>query len=685
MGMLTFRERHGITTVLHLTVQAITERDSSELAAQQAIDEIRNIVNETLVTIQRDVYGHESVAAAHGGNLQQLAPVPQPHTGLPSPAGTQKEEADLAMMMMMPPAPVMHTPMDREDGEWSRHPSSSRAPTPRNPIVHNDRALLPPPTPVKQDPYHPQVPYHQSGPLYQVPGQYPVLPNHYAPQPVPRFAVVSLLPKEIQTNIFSLLLLPRNPSRGTSASYRQGAFWPLVCASHVCKQWRDTILHAPALWRVIHSLTVSEMERLDVILSRSAPGPVEYLSLHFVTPRKLDFIVVSNAVARHMHRLVRLELSMSEKQAPVLHALRTALIRTRAPLLEHFTLDYPIRLVLSHGLFERTAPRLRFFSCMFAQLPQHPSDALRDVREFEALDVERPSEERDLYKLLMDLCPRLEKLTLPVPLRDAAEARWDMPLLRSIRVGEPYASRGDRDGSDRLMAPTLWLLRHREVETVHIVAPRKETVQYVMQRFQPREVAVLYGEPVGQLIFRDAHPTQRQTRIFSRVASHILAGALRGIDATRITALSVSCYASRPEWDELFLRVSTLELRSVTQLTILLVPLPLSMTLAQGLVHIFDFSAGLPPATPRRWDFPSLQTLVFTTPASDPAIIQTDNRVLDEVSAIEALRFLRESLVFDALLLPEVILTGGVRFVERYAGPEVEALRRHVGNVVVHG
>lgn len=411
---------------------------------------------------------------------------------------------------------------------------------------------------------------------------------------------------------------------------------------------------------------MGELEQLETLLSRSNPGTVRLVSLHFVTPRKFQFASVCAALARAVPRILRMELSMNEKQAPVLNALRAALIRARAPLMEHFSLDYPVRLVLSSQLFDRHAPRLESFSCLFGQLPNWTAsgstavcDAMRNVRAFEALDVDRPPDERDARRLLLELCPRLDRLVLPIPLHNANAARWEPPVLRFLQVGEAR----DRDG-EKGMVPTLALLRHRVVTTVHIVAPRADTVSYVMQRREAVHAAAVWNEHAGLLAFRD---TVAHLRVFSRIAPASVCPGLRG---HALTSLAVGSWAVPADWADLF----AADLRSVATLTILLVAPPVGRS--SNLINIFSYS------TNTRWLLPMLSTLRIVPATTEPGV-DLEPRLSSsfDVNATDVLRFVTSTMTFDALLLPEVVLSSGARFRERYTGPEVETLRRHVGTL----
>ncbi|EJD51608.1 hypothetical protein AURDEDRAFT_111721 [Auricularia subglabra TFB-10046 SS5] len=499
------------------------------------------------------------------------------------------------------------------------------------------------------------APIHAPTPVHAVPP--PMVQVQQPPQFTGR-PIVLRLPKDQLITVFRHLL---PPARHTS----RGRFTNLILASGVCKQWRETALE-PSLWTILSSLTVGEMEQLETLLSRSNPANVRLVSLHFVTPRKFQFASVCAALARGVPRILRMELSMNEKQAPVLNALRAALIRARAPLLEHFSLDYPVRLVLSSQLFDRHAPRLASFSCLFGQLPNWTAqgstaicDAMRNVRAFEALDVDRPPDERDARRLLLELCPRLERLVLPIPLHNANAARWEPPVLRFLQVGEAR----DREG-EKGMVPTLALLRHREVATVHVVAPRGDTQNYVMQRRTAVHAAALWGEHAGQLVFRD---TVGHLRVFSRIAPASVGAGLRG---HVLSSLAIGSWAGTADWAELF----AADLRNVTTLTILLVA-PSSARVS-SLVHVFAYSSN------SRWLLPMLSTLRIVPALTEPGV-DLEPRIASafEVGATDVLRFVTATVTFDALLLPEVVLSSGARFRDRFTGPEVETLRRHVGTL----
>ncbi|RDX44810.1 hypothetical protein OH76DRAFT_1040280 [Lentinus brumalis] len=116
-------------------------------------------------------------------------------------------------------------------------------------------------------------------------------------------AIVHTLPDELLYHIFKHLLLRREAYPGYTLYERQkhAETRILVGLTHVCRTWRNVLLHAPQFWACIG---YSVSEQFTAFLERSGSAPLS-LFVEDGTPGLADVL------SEHMRRLKRIDLVMT--------------------------------------------------------------------------------------------------------------------------------------------------------------------------------------------------------------------------------------------------------------------------------------------------------------------------------------------------------------------------------------
>ncbi|KAH7099216.1 hypothetical protein BKA62DRAFT_806688 [Auriculariales sp. MPI-PUGE-AT-0066] len=662
--ILCFRERTGITTALHVTLQAVLDRihDADHAHLAETFTDIRETVHATLGMLYCDLdpekphgpppaLGRRLVLTPphldHGSSSDSSQPSPiTPTTSCTAPIrGSAISSVESGALVAVDEyldsiGPFLH----KEARPFTK---KALAIAPPKPTAHISRAVL-----------------------------CAVKPQH--------------LSREILVEIFHNLISAFDP-KAECDIFRPGQFTMLTRASHVCTTWRMAATRSTSLWTNLHSLSVHEMEHLDELLSRSQPRPIQLLSLQFITQRKLNFYRVCNALAPHIKRVVNLRVMFNYKQQPVFKAFEHSVRYRDAPLLKSFRLDFNSSeklMMMSASLFNGQAPRLEHVTIRPEQLAALSKSIWRSVTSLELLHTGSIPCFHEI-RLASDLCPALKELVLPHPLLDAdrAHSEWAAPTLRRLSIHE-VAHPAVPAGIDpyELMVDTLKLFRHRAVDHIELHAPHRGSRKVILAKLDSLDdVRIVIDANQLHVVIRSCssslHPPY--TRVFTHLPREELVPVLRDLHLGHITHICLPLYAAQLDWDVMFDRLGhgLRELRTLQLLVPAKRPASTSKTMS-----IFSYTAD----RWCRWEFPNLSRLEISrracevdvptesaAAASEPAVVMT-------IDARYVLEFLRKGLGLNTALRHLVVrLRDGVRFLGSSAGPDVKLLCRAVGEVLL--
>ena len=501
---------------------------------------------------------------------------------------------------------------------------------------------------------------------------------------------VARLGREILARIFAHLIAPFMPNE---SHYRPSHMLSIFRASHVCRAWRAAALQHPSLWTSLHALSVNEMEHLDELLARSAPHPIQLLSLQFVTHRRLDFIKTCVALQRHLDRVIHLRIHLNPKQMSVFFEVQKALERSKASHLETFVLDFGNAINLrAVYLLKDHAPRLRKLALRSDQLGIFSSITLSGVTHVELLD-ERQSLTTATLNQIYDHCPLLSHLTLAGPFCDAGDAQRNgaVPRLNALKIH-------DLAGGDSLRAnPTLEFLRHRAVPDIHVISPHIQTYRYTLCKLHdPQELHVIYnGERDTSIRVRaaDTGLSGAYVRTFTYVGAADVPKFLAIIEFRGLRSVGFGLHASRPDWEDLY---TALGLGAMNRVKVLTLFVPQELPSVRGtLIDIFTYTW----ERRRHWKLHGLVCIRFD--ACPPELRADDmthttnelslssgsttrvQRSCGAIVAQDVLSFVREGLDVAAPACLCIELMGNAHFVEGGGSHCVDKLRRIVGAVTL--
>jgi len=723
--MLSFRERHGISTVLHVSLQSALDRAgryavmsratmispnvpcwpiSSDGSVEEVIAELRQTATETLDAMLRDIRGDSTPVHIQG------MPTPPPR----GPAPDHRDSIDLAHNQRN--LPLKSNSVEAASIFGAQALSSLKS-VPGDPWLDGGVVLASPThtefdlhsipsrtttldlSPHKRDSTHSQADMRQDA---RRGSDAPSSTRSFMPHPLlvtpvsarsGKFsrpsAHPSTFPKEVLAQIFSHLVQPYR--QGAPNTRVNGCFTFLIRASQTCRLWRQAA-NSPELWTTVHLLSVSEMENLGDILSRSLHLPLHVLSLQFITPRRFRFQKTTDGITRHLSRVRSLEVSYSHKQYPLITALWQSLTG-EAPRLERLSLESESTTALPGSLFRDTAPNLRSLQVRRAQLPSLSRGAafvLRGVTDIELLDTESLLWFSDLA-VVFKQCLHLENLSLRFALRGAGRSDdiIHIPLLKKLSFSEipvDMCAR-DTDPSD-LSIKTLDLFNHRFIRNIHIARPSARTIRAVLSSIEaPTDVTVIAGHRLAQILIRTRSGLVRS---FTRIPIGELRAALdattQAITPDKITRLGLGFHAAPQDWSLLLRTFGGGALCTVSTLTIIVPDTKLHGNSTQQ--NLFAFTA---EAASRRLILPSLERVVIAAQSSE-VDIERDTRISaagDETGLAlrtdGVLSFVTSGLALGPQVsaLPQLVLRGGVRLAERWSGADVFVLRTRVGTLTL--
>ena len=516
----------------------------------------------------------------------------------------------------------------------------------------------------------------------------PSIHTHY--KQLESLSRVSQLGHDILARIFANLVAPFAPN---DDNFRPGHMVDIIRASHVCRSWRAAALHARSLWTSLHTLSVNEMEYLDMLLSRSEPRPVQVLSLQFVTHRKLNFIKTCDALQKHLNRIVHLRIYLNSKQKTVFSAVKKAMTRSRASHLETFVLDFDNTATLrAESLFDKHAPRLREISIRPTQLGLFSDSILEGVTSVELLNDQHYLN-TSAFRQICEKFPSLSHLTLPGPLvdLDGDQRDWAAPLLKSLIIRDSVGADAPRAN------PTLELLRHRAVSNINVLSPHFHTCRYILGKLDdPHELHVAYdGERNASIAVRaaDSGLGGAYVRNFTRLDPADVTKLLEFIRFRNLHTVELALHASRPDWEDLYHALGTGAMDRVKVLTLFVAEVPSSRNVST--IDIFTYTR----ERRRRWNLRELSCLRFTSRPADSThdvlgrskgksrCVTGDHRYAmwpcNTILAQDVLKFVREGLIVAVTERMRVELAGKARFAEGSTSSQVTALRASVGRVNV--
>lgn len=491
-----------------------------------------------------------------------------------------------------------------------------------------------------------------------------------SPSPrIPHTAFLSSPQEKLPDELLQRVLhyLPRRPD------LCPGFFTDLISASHVCRRWRSVALSSPALWSVIHTPSFGEMGAFGALLSRSGSRPL-YLELNlakvYASIRQEVFV----SLARHVHQIVRLVLRYdSDYEAE--HERQ--LLSSRAPVLQELRLYSNKRVQLRDNFLGGKAPALTTLALAPLSLLPPSCPALASITTLHLLNHPQPLSVDDA-RYVFRLCPKLTRVRMDACLRGAAatvaiKTVDEFRGLRMLNVSELGA-----DGLCVIMVTTLRMFAYKDIAHVHLRSATTATIAFAMKELKGLKHVFFLRAPAqaeSVLLLRDKEDRQHSMSLLAEAA---LEGALKKVwmSAWQLTSLGI--------WEFLFPRDSValaeLDLKSVTILTIFVRGRSLRARIAgASLLHVFDVFQ----KTKKEWRLPALATLAFDARAPLEDVFPDPPPGRPTLSAAALLHFYH-NMIQRGVARPPCLVLDSVALQERFAGPEVAALRRAFADVLMY-
>ncbi|KAF8968566.1 hypothetical protein BDZ97DRAFT_2072921 [Flammula alnicola] len=184
----------------------------------------------------------------------------------------------------------------------------------------------------------------------------------------PQTSAASRLNPDVLWHIF--MLNADNAWNAPSTSYASNALTIARRTSHVCRMWRDVMIHAASLWGKIINFRYLAQKRdewRDIVFRRTKSAPLYILAdiegSEDVHERLIDFLL--SMLDTSLDRVVKLDIRGDGRWHR--DDERWGSLKRPAPSMEYFFLNlYPTPVILTKpnlDLFAHQAGRLHFLSC----------------------------------------------------------------------------------------------------------------------------------------------------------------------------------------------------------------------------------------------------------------------------------------------------------------------------------
>ncbi|KZV89873.1 hypothetical protein EXIGLDRAFT_838196 [Exidia glandulosa HHB12029] len=473
------------------------------------------------------------------------------------------------------------------------------------------------------------------------------------------------VPNNVLAEILRYIAAHR-PGKGSSLK-------SLVDASHVCHRWRAVALANSFLWTSVVLPSLGEMRAISTLLSRSGSQPLcVKVSLLAASPDLRDLVL--SVLAEHMGHIKKLTLFHDSNFGPW---PERQLLESRAPILEELVLESAQDIVLPLQLFGgQPPPKLRRLTVnAVGRLPY----ACPGLSNLQGLVILNPVDcfSVDQVKDFLRLCPRLGHLSVLNKLLGApkgvAHADNELRGLRQLDLREGTGT------TYILMPPTLRMFNFVDIPIIHMRNSSASTTAFIAKELSGLKYLFFLRSSgrQGLIILRDGRDCER---IYSQLIDSGIDLQLKRVlsMASQLVDLALWEYITADDLSALFagpmpvLRTLTIFVRDEDDI---LIQIP-----AQGL-RIFEAAK----RTRAELHCPALETLCFTSqaPLPEPDVISPATRC-PALSATAIQAFVQGSIVYGkgGSRLPMLIMDS-VRFAERFAGPEVESLRKNFSGIVM--
>ncbi|KZV89880.1 hypothetical protein EXIGLDRAFT_838202 [Exidia glandulosa HHB12029] len=418
----------------------------------------------------------------------------------------------------------------------------------------------------------------------------------------------------------------------------------LINAGWVCARWRKVVRSLTQFWAHLDNLSAREMSAISSLLEFSRPSRF-HLEADLGGLAGMHSARFLNELGHHMFRAQSLAL-----HRVAIGDISQGALACAAPVLTSLALDLDLtlhdaRAIVSPGIFDKKAPRLRVLAVPWSQLPSS-CVAFRHVVDFRPPAVLVPPSIRATS--LFNLFPKLESMVLASS-HGASTFSHGGTCHRALKYLEVHEE-NNLAVTQSIIAGMPSLL-HERIPCIHLRLAAPNTITFIRRRLASVDRLFLFRSATTchmTIIDKDD-----RIRIFSAIVATVIMSALRAADSfSRLTSLSIWEYVYEEDIAVLFLQ----DVPVLRRLTLFAYS-PSPTEISVGQVHIFDAASRL------SWTCRALRSLHVTAKDVSHGGLFPDPSPQQTVSARKLNSFVRNSLQFGAARL-EILVLDGVTILE---------------------